>query len=328
MTHLEHDWENPFLSHWLNELASRHTLVRFDQRGVGLSDRDVTDISFDAWVHDMETVVDAARLERFAIWGNSQAPAVAIAYAVRHPERVSHMVFLGSYCRGSLVRDPSPAQVERSATLRKLIELGWGQNNVEFLQVFAAQFMPGGSSKIWNLLNDMTRRATSPATAVRIRRVLEQVDVTALAQRVSCPVLVLHSRGDAAIPWDEGRLTAVLIPGAEFVTLDSVNHIVFADEPAWPIMLATLRRFLAQHDPRGAEGNSVEFAELSGREQQVLELIARGLDNNEIAQRLGISSRTVRNHITRVFAKVGATTRAQAIVRAREAGYGAARASA
>lgn len=323
MTHLEYDWDNPLLNHWLKELTQHNTLVRFDQRGVGLSDRDVADISFDAWVSDMETVVDAAGLERFAIWGNSQAPAVAVAYAVRHPERVSHMVFLGSYCRGLLVRDPSPAQEERCATLRKLIELGWGQNNAEFLQVFAAQFMPSGSSKIWNLVNEMTRRATSPATAVRIRRVVEHLDVSTLAKRVSCPVLVLHSRGDAAAPWEEGRLMASLIPGAELVTLDSVNHIVFADEPAWLPMLAALRRFLAQHDGNHAHTpTAVHFGELSDRERQVLELIARGLDNAEIAQRLCISPRTVRNHITRVFAKVGATNRAQAIVRARDAGYG------
>ncbi len=321
MTHLEHDWDNPLLNHWLNELAQRHTLVRFDQRGCGLSDRDVADISFDAWVRDMETVVDAAGLERFAIWGNSQAPAIAVGYAQLHPGRVSHMVFAGPYVRGSLVRDPSPAQAERCATLRKLIELGWGQNNAEFLQVFSAQFMPNSSSKIWKLVNDMTRRATSPATAVRIRSVLEQIDVTAMAQRVTCPVLVFHSRGDAAIPWEEGRLMASLIPGAELMTLDSVNHIVVADEPAWPVMLAALRRFLARHDgslPRVA----AEFEDLSNRERQVLELIARGMDNTEIAQHLCISPRTVRNHITRVFSKVGATNRAQAIVRARDAGYG------
>jgi DNA-binding CsgD family transcriptional regulator len=134
-------------------------------------------------------------------------------------------------------------------------------------------------------------------------------------------VLVFHSRGDAAIPWEEGRLMASLIPGAELVTLDSVNHIVVTDEPAWPIMLAALRRFLARHG-NGANEAAADFEELSERERQVLELIARGLDNAEIAQRLGISARTVRNHITRVFAKVGATSRAQAIVRARDSGFG------
>lgn len=323
MTHLEHDWDNPLLNHWLNELARQHTLVRFDQRGCGLSDRDVADISFDAWVRDLKTVVDTAGLDRFAIWGNSQAPAIAVGFAQRHPERVSHMVFNGPYVRGPLARDPSPEQAERCSTLLKLIELGWGQNNAEFLQVFSTQFMPNANAKVWQLVNDMTRRATSAATAVRIRRVLERVDVSAQAQGVRCPVLVFHSRGDAAIPWEEGRLMASLIPGAELVTLESVNHIVVADEPAWPIMLAALRRFLARHG-NGVHEAAADFDELSERERQVLELIARGLDNAEIAQRLGISARTVRNHITRVFAKVGATTRAQAIVRARDAGYGSA----
>lgn len=244
LTHLEDDWENPFLRHWLPELVRQHRLVRYDLRGCGLSDRDVADVSFDAWVRDMETVVDAAGLERFAIWGNS---ATAIAYAARHPERVSCMVFAGSYCRGALVRDPSPAQAERCAAMEKLIELGWGQNNTEFLQVFSARFMPGGSAKDWRWLTELTRRASSPQTALRLVRVTHQIDVTALAPLVRCPTLVFHSLGDAAVPWAEGRLTATLIPGAEFVTLDSANHIVFAEEPAWPVMLAALRRFLEAH---------------------------------------------------------------------------------
>jgi pimeloyl-ACP methyl ester carboxylesterase/DNA-binding CsgD family transcriptional regulator len=327
LTHLEHDWDNPMLRHWMDELVPGHTLMRYDQRGCGLSDRDVAEISFDAWVRDMETAVDAAGLERFAIWGNSQGPAVAIAYAVRHPARVSHMVFAGAYCRGSLVRDPSPAQAERSAALLKLLELGWGQNNAEFLQVFASQFMPNGPAQDWNWLNEMTRRATDPATAVRISKVTRQMDITALAPLVRCPVLVLHSRGDAMTPWSEGRLMATLIPGAEFVTLDSVNHIVFADEPAWPVMRDAVRAFLAKHEEDSAPAMAADFGELSQREHEVLELIARGLDNTSIAGQLRISPRTVRNHINSVFAKVGARSRAQAIVRARDAGYGLNRAS-
>ena len=246
MTHLEHDWENPLLNHWLNELASRHTLVRFDQRGVGLSDRDVTDISFDAWVHDMETVVDAARLERFAIWGNSQAPAVAIAYAVRHPERVSHMVFLGSYCRGSLVRDPSPAQVERCATLRKLIELGWGQNNPAFRQLFTSRFVPEATKEQADWYNELQKRATSPENAVRYMEATGEIDVSHLLAQVRVPTLVLHAREDAAVPFDLGRRMAAGIPGARFVPLDSKNHILLEHEPAFSRFLEEMLLFLKQ----------------------------------------------------------------------------------
>jgi pimeloyl-ACP methyl ester carboxylesterase/DNA-binding CsgD family transcriptional regulator len=319
LTHVEHDWHSLISRHWLTEFSSRHSLVRFDPRGVGLSDWEVADISLDAIVGDLEAVVDAARLERFALLGNSFGAAVAIAYAARHPERVDRLVLWGSYCRGALRRDPAPEQLERSQMLRRLAELGWGSDEPTFRQVFASLLVPGATKEQWSWFTDKMRLACSGRNAARYLAMMEQVDVRDLARHVRCPTLVLHSRHETRNPYDEGKLTAALIPGAEFVTLDSSNHILLPDETAWQQLVAEFRRFVPSEPAPSAHG---PFAELTARERQVLDLIARGLGNDEIARILGLSAKTIGNHITRIFAKAGVCSRAQAIVRARDAGFG------
>lgn len=318
LTHVEYDWDSPVSRHWITEFTRCHTLVRMDPRGVGLSDWDVDELSFDALVHDVEAVVDAAGLQRFALVGNSLGAAVAIAYAAHHPDRVERLFLWGSYCRGVLRRgEPSAQQIEHAQMLRRLAELGWGSDEASFRQVFASLLVPGASKEQWQAFTDRMRLCCSGRNAARLLAMMEQADVQALACRVRCPTLVLHARHDMRNPYDEGKRTAALIPHAEFVSLDSANHILLPDEPAWQQLVAEFRRFV----PGELAGGEM-FAELTERERQVLELIARGLDNHQIAAALRLSAKTVGNHITHIFAKADLASRAQAIVRARDAGFG------
>ncbi|MBO9677418.1 MAG: alpha/beta fold hydrolase [Acidovorax sp.] len=326
ITHLEYDWKSPVSRHWLAELDRQHALVRYDARGSGLSDWDVEDISFEKWVSDLETVVDAAGLRRFALTGTSQGAAVAIAFAARHPERVSRLILWGAFCRGMLRRNGGPVLAEKAQMMVKLAEMGWGTEDPAFVQVFTSQFIPGGTTEQWRWFSEKMRISTSPQNAVRFLRAVYDIDVCDLARQVRCPTLVVHSRRDARIPYEEGKLTAALIPGAEFLTLESANHVVLEDEPAWTHLVDELRRFLASPDASALIGTGERqherFGGLSERERQVCELVAQGLGNEEISRHLFLSPKTVRNHITSIFAKADVSSRAQAIVLAREAGFG------
>jgi pimeloyl-ACP methyl ester carboxylesterase/DNA-binding CsgD family transcriptional regulator len=317
INHLEFDWDSPVWRHWLVELSRHHTLVRYDARGCGLSDRDVAEISFDAWVADLETVVQATGLSRFALLGMSQGAPVAIAYAVRHPEHVSHLVLYGGYSRGRL--HWGDAAADEAQAMAQLAELGWGKDNAAFRQFFTTQFIPDGTPQQHSWFNELERVSVSPANAARFMRVTNELDVTALAPRVACPTLVLHANRDARVPFDEGRRLASQIPGARFVPLDSRNHVLLEDEPAWRRSLDEFRAFV-----RGAQAcsGSGAFARLTPRERELVELIAQGRDNAQIAALLTLSEKTVRNHITTIFSKLEVENRAQAIVRARLAGFG------
>ncbi len=317
LSHLEFDWQSPVWRHWMTELSRDHQLVRYDERCCGLSDWNVEDVSFEAWMQDLESVVAASGLERFPLLGISQGASLAIAYAVRHPERVTHLVLYGGYARGRLRRDPSPEHREIALTMQRLVELGWGRENPAFRQFYTTQFIPGGTSEQHNWFNELARISISPANANRFLRILHEIDVTALLPRVACPALVLHVTRDAAVPFEEGRLMAGLIPGARFVPLESANHILLEDEPAWQRFVAEFRAFLPGSSPGGDA-----FADLTARERELLELIAQGRDNAQIAAVLGLSGKTVRNHITRIFAKLEVESRAQVIVLARESGFG------
>jgi pimeloyl-ACP methyl ester carboxylesterase/DNA-binding CsgD family transcriptional regulator len=317
LSHLEFDWRSPVWRHWLTEICRDHTLVRYDERGCGLSDWDVPELSFDAWVSDLEIVVDAVGFERFPLLGSSQGAPIAIAYAVRHPERVSHLILHGAYARGWLKRNPTQKQREEAETMAKLAELGWGKENPAFRQFFTTQFIPGGSPEQHLWFNELERITTSPENAGRFFRAFNQIDVAALATKVRCPTLVLHSTGDARVPFEEGRLVASLIPGARFVPLVSRNHILLEHEPAWKRWLDEVRAFL----PAGPVGGAA-FAELTPRERELVEFIARGLDNAQSAAHLGLSEKTVKNHLTSIFAKLEVENRAKLIVLAREAGFG------
>ena len=250
ITHLEYDWESPVWRHWLRELSRDHTLLRYDERGCGLSDRDADDLSFESWVSDLETVVDAAGLDRFPLLGLSQGCAVAVAYAVRHPERVSRLVLYGGYVQGIIARARTPQEREEAEMLTRTMPAFWGRDNPAFRLFFAARFVPEGTQEQMRWFSELTRVTTSPEVAVKLRTTAASIDVSALAPRVRAPTLVLHGAGDAAVPFDQGRRLAALIPGARFVSLESQNHILLVDEPAWPRFLDEVRRFLAEDDVR------------------------------------------------------------------------------
>jgi pimeloyl-ACP methyl ester carboxylesterase/DNA-binding CsgD family transcriptional regulator len=316
LSHLELDVSSPVWSHLLRELSRYHTLVRYDERGCGLSDRDA-DFSFEAWVHDLEIVVAAAGLDRFPLLGISQGASIAVAYAVLHPERVSRLIIHGGYARGRLKRNPTPEQIEEAEMMNKLVALGWGQHNPAFRQFFTTQYIPGGTAEQHRWFNELERISTSPRNAERFMRIFNEIDVVDLLPKVSCPTLVMHSRGDVRVPFDEGRLMASLIPGARFVSLDSDNHLVLEDEPAWRRAMAEVAAFLP---PPAATGDPA-FASLTPRERDLVLLIAQGRDNAQIAAHLGLSEKTVRNHITSIFSKLEVENRSQAIVMARKAGF-------
>jgi pimeloyl-ACP methyl ester carboxylesterase/DNA-binding winged helix-turn-helix (wHTH) protein len=243
LNHLEYDWNSPIWSPLLQALAAEYRLVRYDERGNGLSDWDVDDISFEAFVRDLESVIDASGSDRFPLFGISQGCAVSIAYAARHPERVTHLVLLGGYARGRKKRS-SQREVEQADALQALMRLGWGQENPAFRQLFTSLFIPGGSTEQMLWLNDLQRTTTSPETAVRIREAMNDIDVTALLARVQAPTLVLHCRDDAVVPFEEGRLMAAGIPGARFVELEGRNHLLLEGDPGWRRFLDETNAFL------------------------------------------------------------------------------------
>jgi pimeloyl-ACP methyl ester carboxylesterase/DNA-binding CsgD family transcriptional regulator len=321
LSHLEFDWESPVWRHLLTALSAQCTLVRYDERGCGLSDWAVEDLSFESWVRDLETVADACGHAKFGLLGVSQGASIAIAYAVRHPERVSHLVLHGGYARGRLVRSNTDHERDEVETMTKLAELGWGRADPSFRQFFTSQFIPGGTAEQHQWFNELERISTSPANAARFMREFARIDVTALLPQVRCPTLVLHSRRDVRQPVEEGRLLAAGIAGARFVPIDSGNHLLLADEPGWQRWLDEVRSFLPAARAPSDSAATALFATLTARQCDLLELIAQGRDNAQIAATLGLSEKTVRNHITAIFAKLEVDSRAQAIVRVRDAGW-------
>jgi pimeloyl-ACP methyl ester carboxylesterase/DNA-binding CsgD family transcriptional regulator len=323
LTHIEFDVQSPVWRHWFSEFSSNRTLVRYDERGSGLSDWNAADLSLDAWVSDLEAVVDALGLTRFPLLGISQGGAVAVAYAARHPDRVSQLVLYGAFACGRLARPGTPQERDESESMLRLVELGWDREDAAFRQLFATQFLPEGTQEQHRAFNQIARLSTSSAGAARLLRAIWSLDVRDLAPAVRCPTLVLHARHDRRVDFNQGRELASLIPGAHLVALESQNHILLESEPAWSDFVQTVRAFVpTAGGAPGAMTASRALAELSVRELEVLGLIAHGLSNGEIAQRLFRSEKTIRNHINSIFSKLGVSTRAQAIVRARDAGLG------
>jgi pimeloyl-ACP methyl ester carboxylesterase/DNA-binding CsgD family transcriptional regulator len=318
LSHVEHDLGSPVWRPWLRELSRDRTYIRYDQRGSGLSDRAIDRFSLDVWVRDLETVVDALDLERFPLFGMSQGGAIAIEYIRRHPERVSHLVLVGAYARGTLRRQPTEEQRLEAETLVNMIRVGWGSENAAFRQVFTNRFIPGGTLEQHRWWTELQQQTASAEGAARTLATFHQVDVTETAAQIRVPTLVMHARDDIAVPFEEGRRLAATIPGARFIELASANHVLLDGEPAWPVFLDALRAFLAPpalSSPAAAPSTAGNYA-LTVAEAAVLELMARGLDNHAIARQLGKSEKTVRNQVSTIFDKLGVHSRAEAIVQA------------
>jgi class 3 adenylate cyclase/pimeloyl-ACP methyl ester carboxylesterase len=244
MTHIEFDFESPIWRQLYRELSRDHAFYRYDARGNGLSDREVPDVSFHDFVDDLEAVVDAAGIERFALLGISQGCAVSIAYAVRHPERVSHLVLLGGYAVGWKKRARTEAEKAAGEAMLTLMRIGWGQENPSFRQMFTSQFIPEASKEQADWFNEFQRISSSPADAARNLWANGETDVTALLPQVKVPTLVMHARNDARVPFELGRRMAAGIPGARFVPLESQNHIMLEGEPALGRFLEELKAFI------------------------------------------------------------------------------------
>ena len=317
-THLEFNWKSSAWRHW-NETFSRHnTLVRMDPRGCGLSDREAEPLSLDGWVCDLEAVVDALELEHFPVLGFCQGAAVAVTYAFRHPERVDRLILYGSYPRGMYaVGDPQGIKMAQS--MEEMIRQGWGADTPAFQELFARLLMPEGNAEQIGWLCEQQRRSTTAAHAARYFHAFQSIDVIDIAPQVRTPALVLHQRSDAIVPFAWGQHMASLLPDARFVPLEGKNHMMLPDTPAWATFVAEVDEFL---DADRESGHARDFRDLTQREYAVLDCIARGSTNQEIADALFISLKTVGNHVTHVFAKLGVSNRSQAIVRAREAGLG------
>jgi class 3 adenylate cyclase/pimeloyl-ACP methyl ester carboxylesterase len=244
MTHLEKDLESPIWRHLWRDLAVDHTLLRYDARGMGLSDWELEEISFDAFVRDLEAVVDAAGFERFDLLGISQGCPVSIAYAVRHPERVNRLVLYGGFALGGAKRARNAADKELDAAMLTLMRLGWGQQNPAFRQMFTSQFAPDATKEQADWFNDLQRASCSPENAVRYAQASGNIDVTELVAKVSVPTLVMHARDEVRVPFENGRRMAAAIPGARFVALQSRNHLIMEHEPAYPQFRDEIRAFL------------------------------------------------------------------------------------
>ena len=315
LTHLVFDRQSPVWRHWVRELSRGHTLVRYDDRGCGLSDREFDgEPTLDTYVGDLAAVVDAAGLERFALLGLSGGGPTAIEYAARNPDRVTRLVLYGTYARGR--RRRGEAQAEQSRLMVDLMRVGWGGTVPAFRQVFSSIFIPGASEEQKRWYDEMQQVSSSGEMAARVSLGRSGTDVSDTARRVKQPALVFHARHDQAVPFEEGRRLASLLPDARFVALESRNHILQEGDPAWEQFLSEVRAFL-RGDERAAPPPA-DLSELSDREREVLELVADGLTNDEIAERLFLSTRTVERHLSNVYLKLrlsGKSARAAAAAR-------------
>jgi pimeloyl-ACP methyl ester carboxylesterase/DNA-binding CsgD family transcriptional regulator len=318
LTHLEYEWNSPIWQHWLRFFSRHWRFVRYDERGCGMTEWNGGDLSLDTWVADLGAVIEAARpSEPVVLLGISQGAAACIRYAIQNPERIRCLILYGGYARGAFHRGTPDAQAAYRAMI-DLTRVAWGKENPTFRQVFTSRFIPGGTSEQLKWWNELCLRSTSSGeVAARLLESRALMEMTADLGKVQSPTLVLHARSDEVISIEEGRLLAAAIPNTEFVELDSRNHVLLEHEPAWQRFCEAVLSFTG----RRAGTSTSPFSALSVRERQVLSLMAEGLSNLDIADRLAISEKTVRNHASTVFDKLGVWSRAQAIVFARDHGF-------
>jgi len=316
-SNLAADVDSPVWRPWLEEFCRRTTFIRYDLRGCGLSDRELDDVSIGAQCLDLETVVEACGVERFAILALSAGCAPAVRYAARCPDRVSHLIVVGGYLEGKGGDPETPERVGRRKLLLDMVRHGWGLPNPAFRELFTSLFVPEGSPEQVSWFDDLQRISTSPEVAARVLEASFGVDLRDVAPRVRVPTLVVHARRDALVPLRQGRALAEAIPAARFVELDGCNHILLEGEPAWPRFLAEVWDFLGVDGVCGPRDSSAEdIASLTPRQQEVLALVAEGLRDREIAERLSISDNTVHRHMSDVLERLGVSSRTAAVAQA------------
>jgi pimeloyl-ACP methyl ester carboxylesterase/DNA-binding CsgD family transcriptional regulator len=321
LTHLQYDLESPVWLHWIRFFATHVRFTRYDERGCGMTQWQVPDVSLARWIDDLDAVAAASEPQgRMAVLGISQGAATSIGYAVRHPDRVSHLILYGGYATGWALRGDEDG-LRRYRAIVELIRLGWGSENVAFRQVFTSRFVPDASAEQIEWFNDLCRRTTTPEIAAHLMLARSEIDVRELLHQVRVPTLVIHAADDSVTPISASRELAAGIPNAEFVQLESRNHVLLEHEPAWARFKQIVLEFTGQS---GAHGRDDRFAALSGRERDVLGGLVSGRSNAEIAASLHIGDKTVRNIVSRIFDKLGVHSRAQAIVMARDQGFDAA----
>jgi pimeloyl-ACP methyl ester carboxylesterase/DNA-binding winged helix-turn-helix (wHTH) protein len=259
LTHLELDFESPVWRHWVAFFTESHQLIRYDERGCGLSDWTDEGFDLDTWVRDLEAVVDAVGIREFDLLGLSQGGPIAVEYAVRHPERVRHLLLFGTYPNGNFMEH------RQRNVLAELIETGWGASNPAFRQLFTSFFVPDATEEQRDWFNLLQARSTKPAIAAKLMHAFRMLDVEARLPLVTTPTLVLHCRRDAAIPFAAGRAVAAAIPNARFVPLESNNHIPLEGDPGWPVFCREFREFtggdapaeISAAAPAAADGTAV-----------------------------------------------------------------------
>jgi pimeloyl-ACP methyl ester carboxylesterase/DNA-binding CsgD family transcriptional regulator len=313
LSHLQYDWQSPVWRHYLQDWGRYATTVRFDERGHGLSDRNVTDHGLQARVADLEAVVDAAGVGRFVLLAMAQGGPVAISYTVQHPDRVAGLIFYGSYAFA--MRDATPEDLAMNDAFERLIQVGWARPESEFRRVFSSMMIPGGTEEQRSWLDELQRVAVDADTALASRRQRGWSDASGLLAELSVPTLVIHSLGDRMNDFGEARHLTANIAGARLVPLESDNHIVLEDEPAWAVLSDEVRRFVLEVSDPVADGWTTSgpvgsgTARLSEREVEVLRQASRGLDNDGIAAALTLSPRTVERHLQNAYAKLGLSGR-------------------
>jgi pimeloyl-ACP methyl ester carboxylesterase len=315
LTHVEYDLRSPVWRPWIERLAGSFRLVRYDERGCGLSGDDGRPRSLETWVEELEAVVDAAvdtaREQKVALLGVSGAAPIAIAYAARHPERVSHLVLLGGYLEGALHRCSTDEERAFLQAQWRLVELGWGRDDPAVREFFTSRFIPQGSPEVRDGMNEQQRRSCSGPRAAEIMRARAEVDVRAIAPQVRAPTLVLHCEGDRVTPVALGHACAAAIPGARFESLPTANHVPLGHEPAFARFGDAVEEFVC------GPGDGLR---LTPRERELAALVAQGLDNAQIGAHLGLADKTVRNALSLLYAKLGVDNRARAVARSRDLG--------
>lgn len=330
LTHVQFDMQSPVWKHVWEALSRSHTFIRFDQRGSGLSDRNISEHSFDDWVMDLESVVDAVGLDQFDLLGISQGASIAIEYTVRHPERVKKLVLHGGYASGRQ-RRPNTTRAETEA-LQTLMKIGWGSANPAYRQIFTSRFIPDATREQFEWFNELERISSSPENAVMVVDTFSGIDVQDRLALIKCPTLVTHARDDQVVDSGAGRHLARSIPGAQYVEFEGRNHLVLENDPSWPLFINCIEEFLGASSasvtgpaPMDASGSSdgqpfVPVERLTARELDVLGLIALGNTNSDIADELVIAPNTVANHVKRILSKTGTSNRTEAAAYAIAAG--------